>query len=71
VHAVGPKIGLALGIGDRLLQAAADAVGDFAHVLVLASVSISVFTNALKLFRSAGDRFTAGRNSEKYVVELV
>jgi hypothetical protein len=36
VRAVGPKVGLALGIGDRLLQAAAYAVGDFAHVFVLA-----------------------------------
>jgi len=36
VHAVSPKIGLVLDIGDRLFEAAVDAVGDFAHVLVLA-----------------------------------
>jgi hypothetical protein len=36
MRAVGAKVGLALGVGDRLLQTAADAVGDFAHVLVLA-----------------------------------
>jgi hypothetical protein len=33
---IGTRGRLEYGVGDRLLQAVADAVGDFAHVLVLA-----------------------------------
>lgn len=46
MHAVGPQVGLALGLGDRLLQPAPDTVRDLAHLVLLAQLSINVFASA-------------------------